>query len=68
MHRELKSKCSSSGYLSGREEELHSQKIVRCSVIIPAQGEHIEGLGRSSDVPLFDCQDLSLLLVPTAHH
>ena len=35
---ELWSKCFCSGYLSGREEELHSPRAFLSTVIIPAQG------------------------------
>ena len=42
---ELKSKCFSSGYLSGREEELHSPRAFSSTVIIPAQGNRYKGAG-----------------------
>jgi len=42
---ELKSKCFSSVYLSGREEELHSPRAFSSTVIIPAQGNRYKGAG-----------------------
>ena len=42
---ELKSKCFSSGYLSGREEELRSPRAFSSTVIIPAQGNRYKGAG-----------------------
>ena len=48
---ELKSKCSSSGYLSGREEELRSPEDCSSTVIIPAQGNRYKAC-RSPDLSL----------------
>ena len=48
---ELKSKCSNSGYLSGREEELHSPEDCSSTVIIPAQGNRYKAC-RSPDLSL----------------
>ena len=42
---ELKSKCFSSGYLSGREEELRSPRAFSSTVTIPAQGNRYKGAG-----------------------
>ena len=42
---ELRSKCFSSGYLSGREEELRSPRAFLSTVIIPAQGNRYKGSG-----------------------
>ena len=42
---ELKSKCFSSGYLSGREEELWSPRAFLSTVTIPAQGNRFKGAG-----------------------
>ena len=42
---ELKSKCFSSGYLSGREEQLRSPRAFSSTVIIPAQGNRYKGAG-----------------------
>ena len=42
---ELKSTCFSSGYLSGREEELRSPRAFTSIVIIPAQGNRYKGAG-----------------------
>ena len=42
---ELKSKCFSSGYLSGREEELWSPRAFSSTVTIPAQGNRFKGSG-----------------------
>ena len=49
MYWELKSKCSSSGYLSRREEELHSPEDCLSTIIIPAQGNRYKAC-RSSDL------------------
>ena len=49
MYWELKSKCSSSGYLSGREEELRSPADCWSTVIIPAQGNRYKAC-RSPDL------------------
>ncbi len=49
---ELKSKCFSSGYLSGREEELHSPRAFSSTVIIPAQGNRYKGAGHLTCPPL----------------
>ena len=40
---ESRSKCFSSGYLSGREEELRSPRAFSSTVIIPAQGNRYKG-------------------------
>ena len=45
---ELKSKCFSSGNLSGREEELRSTRAFSSTVIIPAQGNRYKGAGHLS--------------------
>ena len=42
---ELRSKCFSPGYLSGREEELRSPRVFSSTVIIPAQGNRYKGAG-----------------------
>ena len=42
---ELKSKCFSSGYMSGREEELCSPRAFSSTVFIPAQGNRYKGTG-----------------------
>ena len=42
---ELKSKCFSSGYLSGREEELRSPRAFSSTVIIPPQRNRYKGAG-----------------------
>ena len=42
---ELKIKCFSSRYLSGREEELRSPRAFSSTVIIPAQGNRFKGSG-----------------------
>ena len=42
---ELKSKCFSSGYLSGRKEELRSPRAFSSTVIIPAQANRYKGAG-----------------------
>ena len=42
---EFKSKCFSSGFLSGREEELRSPGAFSSTVIIPAQGNRYKGAG-----------------------
>jgi len=46
MYWELKSKCFSSGYLSGREEELRSPRAFLSTAIIPPQGNRKKGAGQ----------------------
>ena len=67
---ELKSKCSSSGYLSGREE-LHSSEDCSSTVIIPAQGNRYKAcrspdLGRLFFLSHRACFRIVSLLLPTA--
>ena len=49
---ELKSKCSSSGYLSGRKEELRSPEDCLSTVVVPAQGNRYKACRSPDLVPL----------------
>ena len=65
---ELRSKCFSSRYLSGREE-LRSPRAFLSTVIIPAQGNRYKDAGHltcPSSRLAVPCQIGSLLLRPTA--
>ena len=64
MYWELKNKCSSPGYLSGREEELHSPEDCLSTVIIPAQGNRYKAC-RSPDLSLLPF--LLILCSPSDH-
>ena len=66
---ESKSTCFSSGYLSGRKEELRSPRAFLSTVIIPAQGNRYKDAGHltcPSSRLAVPCQIGSLLLRPTA--
>ena len=59
---ELKSKCSTSGYLSGGEEELRSPEDCSSTVIIPAQGNRYKAC-RSPDLGCLLCLLISSCLL-----
>ena len=68
---ELKSKCFSSRYLSGREEELRSPRAFLSTVIVPAQGNRYKAcrspdLGRLFFLSHRACFRIVSLLLPTA--